>query len=392
MEERSFPIRVNHPRQLPSWQIPAERVSLVGPDDSRWGPGKPSLALLPTGELVLVAFRMKGTQGEADFHEVSTLWRSGDGGQTWSDWTDLEDVIGREQFLTCTSDGTLFMTCHIQSEDNAFDGHPESCHSYVHRSADGGRTWERMRVLIEGERRHGSPHKGHGTVVMRNLLELPDGTLLLGVSIYGRPPGRTSSVNAYLWASRDGGLSWDENRPVKVAGYYDGLCGFFSEGCLYRNDSGKLFLWLRLHCSGTAMYKIADERVAPEPTWDHVDRLICFESVDEGLTWKSRGDLGDYGQMYPRVLKLRDGRLLMTYTQRDLLYPLGLRARLSHDDGETWQLQYDQIIIEGLTAWGVPDSAFGNTVQLGDGTLVSCYSYFGSDERNHIEAVRWKLP
>ena len=392
MQEKSFPIRVNHPRHVPAWQIPAERTPIVGPDDSPWGCGKPSLALLPHGELVMVAFRMKGTQGEDDFHEVSTLWRSQDGGRTWSAWRDLDDVIGREQFLTCSADGILLMTSHILPDDNASDGHPGSVHSYVHRSGDGGRTWSRTRVLIEGERRQGVPFEGHATHVMRNIVELPDGTLLLGVAISGRPPSMTSSVNAWLWRSRDGGRSWQEGDAVRVNGYYDGLCGLFSEGCLYRNESGKLLLFLRLHCRGTAMYKIPDDRVQPDPQWDHVDRLIWFESIDGGLAWNGRGDVGDYGQMYPRLLRLRDGRLLMTYTQRDLLYPLGLRGRLSCDDGETWELHYDQIVIEGFTPWGGQGSGFGNTIQLNDGTLVSCYSYVGLDERNHIEAVRWRLP
>ena len=68
MATTSAPIRINHPRRLPGWQIPAERTPIIGPGDSRWGSRKPSLALLPDGELVMVAFRMMGTQGHDDFH------------------------------------------------------------------------------------------------------------------------------------------------------------------------------------------------------------------------------------------------------------------------------------------------------------------------------------
>ena len=35
---------------------------------------------------------------------------------------------------------------------------------------------------------------------------------------------------------------------------------------------------------------------------------------------------------------------------------------------------------------------FGNTLQLGDGNLISCYSYRGVDNQTHVEVVRWSLP
>jgi hypothetical protein len=45
--DNPLPIRVNNPKRLP-WQLPADRIAI--------GPGyKPSLALLPHGELVMVA-------------------------------------------------------------------------------------------------------------------------------------------------------------------------------------------------------------------------------------------------------------------------------------------------------------------------------------------------
>ncbi len=53
----------------------------------------------------------------------------------------------------------------------------------------------------------------------------------------------------------------------------------------------------------------------------------------------------------------------------------------------------DQVVIEGFTPWGACSAGgFGNTLQLADGTLVSCYSYHGDDDYPHIEVVRWRLP
>ena len=394
---QELPIRVNHPRRLPGWSLPAERIPVGRPGDY-----KPNLAVLPGGELVMVAFHKTGTLRKHDFHEVTTLWRSHDGGRTWSARTDLDDVIGREPFLTCTPDGVLFLTSTVLPADSAFDGYFKTPHAALHRSTDGGRTWTRKRVLIEGDLRQGTPMdvSRHRTQRVRNVVALPDGTLLLGVSIGGRNPGNRTTVNAYMWASHDGGVRWDENRPVKLLGSFDNHWGFFPEGFMYRNDADKLLFWSRV-ASSSPMYPMDDGRLPPSAgrQLDRLDRTLWYESVDDGLTWTPRGDFGDYGQMFPRVTKLHDGRLLMTYTQRALLDPVGLRARLSCDDGESWDFDYDQIVIEGFTPWGARNGGgFGNTVQLEDGTLVSCYSFNPGDVTNpsidpsQIHVVRWRLP
>jgi len=118
-----------------------------------------------------------------------------------------------------------------------------------------------------------------------------------------------------------------------------------------------------------------------------------WRSADGGKTWIDLRDFGDYGMMYIRVIRLSDGRLLMTYTQRSLFYPLGLRAALRDDEGETWDLQHDIVIIEGKTPWGAPSGGgFGNTLQLSDGSLISCYTYRGADGQTHMETVKWCLP
>jgi hypothetical protein len=126
---------------------------------------------------------------------------------------------------------------------------------------------------------------------------------------------------------------------------------------------------------------------------DSIDRTTWCESTDGGFTWSDVRDFGENGRMYPRVLRLRDGRLLMTYAQRSLVYPIGLRAMLSYDDGTTWDFEHDQNVIEGRTPWGAAQGGgFGNTLELADGRLVSCYSYRAADGQTYVEVVRWQLP
>lgn len=385
--DTSLPIRIINPRKLGTWQLPAERITIGG------GKGyyKPSLARMPDGELIMVALFYESLPGKGN-REFTVLWRSRDGGRTWSSGTRVKDLIGREQFLSCTKDGILFATCHILPGDlNNPDGY---AHSYISRSIDRGRTWQRTRIGPEG-----FPPKAM-TTSDRTVVELPDGTLQLGVGTDG-VPGRLG----YIWTSSDKGKTWVQSKePIKIDDWqykgrpYHNLDGVFSNAFTFRTTSGKLLHWIRCGPPST-MYPMGDDRVVPK-THDQGDRTLICESDDGGRTWSNLRDFGDYGMMYVRILRLKDGRLLATYTQRGVIYPLGLRAMISEDEGQTWDFEYDQIIIEAKTTWGaMSGGGFGNTIQLDDGTLVSCYSYHKSEPSAgwpppviYTDVVRWRLP
>ena len=382
----TVPIRINHPRRLPAWSLPAERIPVC--------PGyKPSMALLPDGSLVMTAL-VAGPEDEVlpegKVREWTGIWWSDDGGRTWTDMKRILDMIGREQWLTCTSTGALFASSHhlIQDVTNEYG----YVGSWLHRSTDGGRTWDRTRATVNGALRCGMP-QAHGSHTSRNIVELPDGTLLFGASI-------CSSNVAYMWKSADNGNTWDKTQKVKIKGYYGNLNAFFCEDFTYRNESGRLLHWCRMspldYGEGAerslGQFPMGDRRVVPTGD-DGINRLMTTTSDDDGVTWSPLRDFGDYGRMYPRVTRLRDGRVLMTCTQRALLYPIGLQALLSYDDGETWDHDDDQIVIEGFTPWGAEQGGgFGNTLQLADGTLASCYSYRADDNETYIEIVTWNLP
>jgi len=390
-----LPILVSNPRRLPGWTLPAQRISL--------GKGyKPTMALLPDGSLVVLTLYMRrgipedgipdseappwwtwdDTLPPGKCHEYNRLWRSADGGKTWTGGEEVKDMIAREQWLTCTSKGTLFSTSHLLSFD--VSNEEGYTNSWLHRSTDGGKTWQGTRLSIEGDLREGMPAEA-GTNASRNVVELEDGTLLLGVSI-------NNSNVAYMWRSTDNGETWDKTLRSRIEGYYDNADGFYAEDFTYLTDSGELLHWCRVgHPS--PMTSMADGRAVPSGS-DQCDRMMWTVSTDFGATWGQVTDFFDYGQMYPRVLKLADGRLLMTFTQRGLKPPFGLRAIMSYDDGATWNLDDDQLIIDGFTAWGYASGGgFGNTVQLADGSLVSCYSYDPhGDHQYQFDVIRWNLP
>src|SRR5262249_48089677 len=145
-------------------------------------------------------------------------------------------------------------------------------HSYVHRSTDGGRTWQRRRIGPEG-----FPARAVA-MCSRNVVELLDGTLLLGVGVNEQEAGRL----AWLWKSRDGGQTWKSSVPVKLGTYqprpYHNYDAFFTEDFTFVNRAGTLLHFLR--CGPPSpMYPMNDGRRVPQGD-DGIDRMLRCESTD----------------------------------------------------------------------------------------------------------------
>ena len=360
-------IHVLNPKVLSVSSLPAERTAIGKPGDY-----KPCVARLPSGELLLVAFH-QNQLGGGKVREETILFRSADGGLTWSERQVL-DVLGREPYLTVLGDGTVFITVHLLAQDvRNKDGYT---HSYVHRSADGGRTWTTTRIGPEGF----APRAE--TLTTRNVLELSDGTLLLGVA-----PNRGPE---FLWRSTDRGRTWGRSSRCDMGGFRSSY-SYFGEAVLWRTRLGKI---LSINRVDSNEFPIVG-RPVPAGQGDQRDHMTLWESVDSGRSWRKLRDVGDYGEMYPSVLRLRDGRLLLTFTVRDLMPPLGVHAVLGRerDGGFEFDFRHDRLVLDANTPVGKPSGGgFGPSVQLEDGTLVTAYSYRGEDDATHLEIVRWRLP
>src|SRR5439155_22257192 len=89
---------------------------------------------------------------------------------------------------------------------------------------------------------------------------------------------------------------------------------------------------------------------------------------------------------YPsHLLRLRDGRLLMTYGHRRR--PLGNQARVSRDHGRTWS---EPLILsdDGTST----DLGYPSTVQLEDGRLLTVwYEVRKGSPQAVLRQARWKL-
>ena len=366
--------------------LKGQRVALGIPNDY-----KPWLAPLKNGQLLLVAFCFDPYPGVEGYCERAVFWRSDDGGQTWGPRQERLDIHGREFSPHVLHDGTLLMPCHFLSSDQFNKrGHT---YSKVFRSTDHGETWSEQEIGPEGF------PPGANTATDWSVFQLPTRNpdqwlTCFGVSMQHGEQKAPEVVR--LWRSSDSGKTWDKSLNPDTRGWID-VDGFFSQSTTYVNRSEKLFHPVRVDRTGPHWHIPGTPDQLKTERGDNGDRMMLWTSLDQGASWdrhRETGSFGYYGEMYPRFLRLHDGRLLLTFTVRSNStdgHGLGLRAIISDDDGETWNFKKDRIVISYVNS-GASGGGFGNTVQLSDGTLLSAYSYRDEKEKTHIETVRWRLP
>ena len=279
---------------------------------------------------------------------------------------------------------------------------------FLYESADGGQSWSKPRTLTRGP----LDDRDAGIVVT------PAGTWLvnyftsLAYTNHGDREGAQAhwkkiedsisislvrkELGFFMLRSTDQGKTWSEKYKVPVNNVH---------GPIVLHD-GSLFFCGRAYWGGCMC------------TSSHAEEIVCLRSVDDGLTWQeiSRFRTGDFGehrmrawhelhsvetasgriithirytngtwQMFsddggkswqglhpiaagfpPHLLKLRDGRLLLSYGHRRP--PFGNRCRISSDGGESWSAP---IVISADGAGG--DLGYTSTAELADGTLVTAW-------------------
>jgi len=115
--------------------------------------------------------------------------------------------------------------------------------------------------------------------------------------------------------------------------------------------------------------------------------IDAWTTDDNGKSWtflnrpvESTG--GSVGNP-PSMIKLRDGRLCLTYGYRSA--PYGIRAKLSGDGGKTWG---EEILLRG--DGGTWDLGYPRTVQRADGKVVTIYYFNDAKEsERYIAASIW---
>ena len=115
--------------------------------------------------------------------------------------------------------------------------------------------------------------------------------------------------------------------------------------------------------------------------------IELYRSADNGASWKFVSTVTPRPTAHsgnpPSMLRLRDGRLCVTYGHREA--PFGIRARLSTDDGATWE---DELILRA--DGGHPDLGYPRTIQRPDGKLVTVYYFnLANETERFIGATIW---
>lgn len=338
---------------------------------------KPTLVRFDDGELLCAPFlshlHEECTPPMREEHIV--FLSSGDDGRTWREVGPR--IPGREARLQLLADGTLVTTCHLLGYDLNNTG---TCLMGFRRSTDRGRTWETQWMTVE-DLQPGAKQ----VLVSRNVLEMPDGSILLGVSSYW--PGDVSfPCRNWFFRSTDSGKTWSEKMPVTVDYGSPINIPFFSETDMHRFASGRIMCLSRFN----ARYPKRDT-TAP-PGLEGGTHLRIFSLDESTMTWTEEGEFLDYHNVHPQLLELRDGRLLCSYGVR--YFPFGAQAVLSADEGRTWDVDHPYII-----SWFSWNSSCGypHSVEMPDGSILTAYTtrrYPGDrDEEEELfsEVVRWQL-
>ena len=121
-------------------------------------------------------------------------------------------------------------------------------------------------------------------------------------------------------------------------------------------------------------------------------------SDDDGVTWQSPrrvtsiGNGKDHGEVNGHLNRLKDGRLLLSYTVRTE-GKQGVCAKLSKDEGLTWT---DPVRLVNHIGWakGGGDGGYPSSVQLANGRIVTAWyaKKTAEHEGYHMGATVWEAP
>ncbi|GIX03305.1 MAG: hypothetical protein KatS3mg113_0311 [Planctomycetaceae bacterium] len=356
---------------------PRVEIEIMGRRVISWKPqlyhGWPTLTRRRNGELLLV-FSGGREAHVCPFGRVE-LMRSQDGGVTWRWPQVLYDgpIDDRDAGIVETAFGTLLVTTFtslayeplleraLRSEGSwpqekiqewqavhqrlSESQRKQELGCWMLRSTDGGVTWSaRYRVPVN------SPHGPFVTSSGR--------LLYAGVALWDQ------HRRVGICESRDDGLTWEwlAEIPVRAgdrAEHYHELHGVEA-------PSGRLIVHIRNH--------------NPQ----HNLEILQTESVDGGHTWSVPHPIGVWG-LPSHLLRLKDGRLLMTYGYRRP--PYGNQARVSDDEGRSWS----EPIVLSDDGCG-QDLGYPSTVELDDGTLITVwYELLAGTENAQLRQAYWRF-
>ncbi len=261
---------------------------------------------------------------------------SRDEGATWSEpaivaCSELDD---RNPSVGVTDDGAIVVAYHRNGNyvgDREYDTGLRNFHTYLTRSEDGGRTWQKP-YKLDLERFYGFSPYGQ-------MLTLKDGSLLM--PIYGSRSWRSGGsepVSSCLLRSDDDGMSWRKYSVVA------------------EDEDEAAFLIL------------PDGRMLAALRSEKDSHLSGSFSNDMGRNWQPLKDLTGPSQHPACLTLLHNGYVLLSYGYR--APPYGARGLISEDYGRTWLRDREIIFGDDAPNW---DCGYPSTIRLNSGKLVTAY-------------------
>ncbi len=306
------------------------------------------------------------------------------------------------------------------------------------RSHDDGKSWSWPQVLIDGpidDRDAGVVETAEGSILVTTFTSLAYEATLQKMEKASLPPGkdkdehdkllaewraahnrisaeqRKQELGTWMIRSTDGGVTWSAryavpiNSPHGPTALRDGRLIYAGKalwkddriGVCESKDDGVTWEWLatiparpgddpkqyhELHAveasNGTLLAHIRNHNSPNER------ETLQSESTDGGRTWSVPHSMGVWG-LPSHLLRLRDGRLLMSYGHRRK--PLGNLARISDDNGRSWS---EPLTISNDAKSG--DMGYPSTVECDDGTLVTVwYELLAVSPFAQLRQARWRL-
>ncbi|MDE3000486.1 MAG: sialidase family protein [Gemmatimonadota bacterium] len=182
---------------------------------------------------------------------------------------------------------------------------------------------------------------------------LSDGTLVFNArgfytkEAFGRNPKLPARMS-YLYRSRDGGKTWSDTTLVRSGGSETGFAAL--------NE----VRWLAY-----VRFNDGPNRIAH--SYDGGESWVRWEPAEPESGRHDAGTTGRPGAASPgSVAVLPNGNVLITYGYR--AYPFGVRAIVSRDGGNTFDVNREYVISD--TAYH-PDCGYPSTVCFADGTSVT---------------------
>ncbi|HID74662.1 MAG TPA: exo-alpha-sialidase [Planctomycetaceae bacterium] len=311
----------------------------------------PNLTVLPGGTIVATIFNQPSHGSVAGDVEC---WASRDNGRTWQKVGTAaphEPHTNRMNVAAgLTAGGDLIVIASGWSNryppgrtGPAFRAgilHPWLC-----RSSDGGKTWSIDKTGLPDR----APD-GHRWVPFGDILPGDDG--VLRAAVYSWPGRHPRNERAWCIQSRDDGKTWGGFTPIDK----DNLR---NETAIVNLGGGR---WL-----AAARYSA----------------LYGYASEDNCRTWRPLGRLTSPGQHPGHLLRLKDGRVLLSYGNRTGTVH-GVEVRVSSDEGRSWSAP-----VRLLDWWG--DGGYPSSVQLADGQILTAYyaAKIEGHTRYHMGVVIW---